>query len=261
MTASHRIGLVLVLAALLVGGCEEKYYQLRGAEDGLVVILPGIQGVDEHAYNIESGLVRGGVRRAIVIQKWGKPMPEAGLGMLLNQIDKVGARFEAMAVAQRIVDYQGRHPGKPVHIVGHSGGGAIAVFVAESVSDLPGGEPLEGLVLISPSISPIYDLQKALNACNQGIMNCYNPDDTMLLGVGTTVMGNIDGVPGEGAGLNGFDVVEGMASQEKIELYDRKLFQELITGYGDPHFAGTNPAFVSRIPAEFIRGPVVRANR
>ncbi len=261
MTTSHRIGLVLVLAAMLVGGCEEKYYQLRGAEDGLVVILPGIQGVDQHSYNIENGLVRGGVRRAIVIQKWGKPMPEAGIGMLLNQIDKVGARIEALAVAQRILDYQLEQPGRPVHIVGHSGGGALAVFVAESVSDLAGGEPLEGLVLLSPSISNIYDLTKALNFCNHGILNCYNPEDTMLLGIGTTVMGNIDGVPGPSAGLDGFVLLEDVSSQDKIDLYHRKLFQQRVDSYVDPHFASTNARFIAGMPAEFIRGRQDRANR
>jgi len=243
----------IIVAAGVLAGCEEEYYELNGAESGLVVILPGIQGVDEASYDVESGLIRGGVRHAITIQRWGKSMPGVG-GMLLNQVDKLGIRVDAVAIAERIISYQMECPGKPVHIVGHSAGGALAVFVAESLADLSfkGAEPIEGLVLLSPSISTVYDLEKALGYCNKGILNCFNPEDGLLLGIGTTVLGNLDGVPGPSAGLGGFEILEEISTASKISAYDTKLVQEQVAGGYDPHFAATSPTWIAGPPSEFI---------
>ena len=101
-----------------------------------------------------------------------------------------------------IGDYQDNHPGRPVYVVGHSGGGGVAVFTAES---LPDGRKIDGLVLLSASISKGYDLHKALANCRRGIINYYSSRDVGLLGVGTTLMGNVDGGHGPSAGLKGFD--------------------------------------------------------
>ncbi len=249
---------VLLLSAVLAGGCVEKeYFALTGAEKGLVVILPGIQGIDAHSHQIRSGLVRGGVHRAMVLQSWGKPIP--GLGMLLNQIDPFGVRIDAMAIADKIMRYQEVFPDKPVHVIGHSGGGALAVFIADSLADRlnAGAAPIDGIVLLSPSISTIYDYTKATRACKVGILNCYNPNDTGLLGVGTTVMGNLDGWHGPAAGMLGFDSPNDLDSQEKKDAYANKLFQHRFKAYGDPHMASTNVSFISGVPARFIlRGQI-----
>ncbi|MHC4562878.1 MAG: alpha/beta hydrolase [Planctomycetota bacterium] len=242
-----------LLAAVLAGGCETReYWQEPMADRGLVIILPGIQGEDEYSYNIQAGLRRGGVDGAIVIQPWGKQVPIAGL--LLNQVDKIGCRLDAMTIAGKIIAYQNEFPGKPVHVIGHSGGGAVAVFVAEGMADqaYTGAQPIDGLVLLSPSISSIYDLSKALSMTDTGILNCYNPEDIALLGVGTTVLGNLDGLPGPSAGLNGFDPLSDLDRPEKRQIYDAKLSQHLVSSYGDAHFASTSPGFVAREPAMFM---------
>jgi len=245
----------LLVAAVLAGGCEREYWELDGAERGLVVILPGIQGIDEHSYNVERGLMRGGVNHAMAIQSWGKPIPVAG--MLLNQVDPLGVRLDALVVADKIMQYQQEFPGAPVHVVGHSGGGALAVFIAESLADrtVEGAQPVAGLVLLSPSISTIYDLSKALRGCEKGIVNCYNPDDIGLLAIGTTVMGNLDGWHGPSAGLTGFDDPLELDGHSKKEAYEAKLTQVRVPTIGDTHFSSTNPTFISGEPSRFIIGP------
>ena len=243
----------ILLAAMLAGGCEKEYFELAGAENGLVVILPGIQGIDSHSYSVKNGLKAGGVRGAMVIQSWGKPVP--GLGMLLNQIDPFGVRLDAMAIADKIMRYQIEQPGKPVHVIGHSGGGALAVFIAESLADrlYDGADPIDGIVLLSPSISTIYDYTKATRACKNGILNCYNPNDAGLLGVGTTVMGNLDGWHGPAAGMLGFDPPNDLLDgQEKKDAYANKLFQHRFKAYGDAHMSSTNASFIRTVPATFI---------
>jgi pimeloyl-ACP methyl ester carboxylesterase len=246
--------MLALLATIFAGGCEttREYWQEPLADRGLTIVLPGIQGEDEHSYNIQAGLRRGGVPGAIVIQPWGKQVPIAGL--LINQVDKISCRLDAMTIAGKIMAYQNEYPDAPVHIVGHSGGGAVAVFVAEGLADqgYAGAQPVDGLVLLSPSISAIYDISKALSMTDMGILNCYNPDDIALLGVGTTVLGNLDGLPGPSAGLNGFEALNDLTSPEKRHLYDAKLRQHQVTSYGDAHFASTSPGFIAREPAGFV---------
>ena len=255
MTITQRNLLVaaLLLAGALAGGCQEDHYSDElHAEAGLVVILPGIQGIDEHSYAVTGGLRSGGVRRALVLQSWGKSLP--AVGMLINQVDKVGIRFEAMKIAGKIIDYQKEFPDRPVHVVGHSGGGALAVFIAESLADqgYNGARPIDGLVLLSPSISPLYNLTKALSICNAGILHCYNPDDVAILGGGTTMFGNLDGVPGPAAGLNGFRELDDFDPNDEIATYGGRLTQIQVPTYGDPHFSSVQMSFIRRKPAQWI---------
>jgi len=255
MTTMQRTLLLaaLILAGVFAGGCQEDHYADElNAESGLVVILPGIQGIDEHSYAVSGGLRSGGVRRALVLQRWGKDMP--AVGMLINQVDKVGIRFEAMKIAGKIIDYQKEFPDRPVHILGHSGGGALAVFIAESLADqgFNGARPIEGLVLLSPSISPIYNLDKALSICNAGILHCYNPEDVAILGGGTTMFGNLDGVPGPAAGLNGFRELDDFDPTDEIATYGGRLTQIQVPNYGDPHFASVQMSFIRRKPSQWI---------
>ncbi|MCE5277254.1 MAG: hypothetical protein ABFD92_02735 [Planctomycetaceae bacterium] len=240
---------VALLGACLAGGCAD-YTRQSGAERGLIIVLPGVQGPDALTSNIRRGLIDGGADRAIVVQSWGKPIPLAGV--LINQVDVLGARIDASAIAGRIVAYQQAFPGRPVHVVGHSAGGALAVFVAESLASKRQAQPIDGLVLLSASISSGYDLTKALGMCRRGILNCYNPEDVALLGVGTAILGNLDGGHGASAGLNGFRPPDqDDASSASIDAYMR-LTQQPVSGRGSAHFASTSPDFVAEVPAPWI---------
>ena len=246
------IGLFAV-SSLLAGGCNGNGDFLT--EDrlaaGLVIILPGIEGQSELNENIRRGLAAGGVRRAMPIHSWGRPIPLAGV--LINQVDFLGNRLSGIGVKDLIVNYQDSHPGKSVHVVGHSGGGGVAVFAAEA---MPKDRKIDGLILLSASISSAYNLKKAASRCSKGIVNFYNPDDAGLLGIGTTVLGTVDGTHGPSAGLIGFD----KAGEEGHEnVYEVKL-SGLDAG-GDPHAATTQVDFVSLhvapwvLAAEWPSGP------
>lgn len=193
--------LVLVLGVLSAIGCsptnEEYVTDVRLAE-GLVVILPGIEGEGTNSYNIRRGLLSAGVRSALPIYRWGRPIPLAGV--LLNQTDFIGNRLAAGRIARFIENYQDSHPDKPVWMIGHSGGGGIAVFAAEELEE---NRKIDGLVLLSASISGNYDLTKALRHCRRGIVNFYSGRDEIL---GATIfVGNVDGGRARSAGLGGFD--------------------------------------------------------
>ena len=240
------------LAMLIFCGCENNsaFSTPERLEAGLVVILPGIEGESEANQNIRAGLNNGGIDRSLQIWHWGRPVP--GLGMILNQMDFLGNQLAGGRIAQRIVEYQDKYPDRPVHIIGHSGGGGVAVFAA---AQMPKGRQITGLVLLSASISSNYDITRALDRCSSGIVNFYNTDDGALLGLATTLLGNVGGRHGPSAGLSGFNMPNSSAGNDKQIAY-QKLHQVSMTGMmtsgATPHFAATRPHFVATYIAPWI---------
>ena len=225
---------------------NSQYMTDAHLDNGLIIILPGIEGESPLNHDIRRGLVSAGLPSAIPIYNWGAPLP--GIGMVINQTNFLGNRLAGVRIAKMITEYQDEHPGRPVYVIGHSGGGGVAVFTAEG---MPEGRQLDGLILLSASISKGYDLTKALSRCKSGIVNFYHEGDVGMLAVGTTLMGNVDGVHGPSAGLGGFVKANSSDTASKREAYSR-LFQVRVRGGGDPHFAATRPSFVRRNVAPWI---------
>jgi pimeloyl-ACP methyl ester carboxylesterase len=142
-----------------------------------------------------------------------------------------------------IVKYQDAHPDLPVYIVGHSGGGGVAVFAAEA---LPSGHKIDGLVLLSPSLSRGYDLSKALANSRNGLVNFYSRNDVGFLVVGTTVIGNVDGNHGPSAGAVGF-------SNTFSDLYQVPWSEDMASsGNEGGHLDTTVSTFVSQYVAPWV---------
>ncbi|MFW6061761.1 MAG: lipase family protein [Planctomycetota bacterium] len=250
---SRRTVWLLAAGTLLLGGCQmdannAAWIGQPRMEAGLVLVLPGIEGVSTLNHRIREGLKEAGVPAAMPIYAWGRPL--GPLAPLINQVDVRGNRAQARRLAKVILDYQEAYPDRPVWIVGHSGGGAMAVFVAEA---LPPERPIDGLVLLSPSLSRRYDLGRSLRRCRRGIVNFYNPRDVALLGVGTTLLTNVDGARGLAGGLTGFTAP---ADPERQRLYAEKLHQiglgpDLTGGY-EPHSSATHPEFVAEHVAPWV---------
>jgi pimeloyl-ACP methyl ester carboxylesterase len=236
--------MLLVSAALLAGcGQDEAIYTTDARKaNGLVVILPGIEGESEMNRGIREGLMNGGVDYALVIRSWGVPVP--GVGMIVNQTNFLGNRVAGAGVARMIAEYQTANPGKPVFVVGHSGGGGVAVFAAEALADMEGDHRVDGLVLLDASISAGYDLSKALGRSRKGLANFYNVNDGALLGFGTAFLGNVDGGHGASAGLQGFQGEFPHLFQISVDSPDSG---------DDPHAAATKPYYVASNVAPWIR--------
>jgi pimeloyl-ACP methyl ester carboxylesterase len=244
--------IMLGATLLLAVGCNENaaYMTPERKDRGLVIVLPGIEGVSQLNKDIRTGLDLAGINYAMPIRSWGRPVPL--LGMALSQVDVLGNRLAAMGIAEDIMTYQEEFPDRPVYVVGHSGGGGIAVFVAEYMKD---GHQLDGVLVLSGSISKGYNLEKALNNTSRGIVNFYNPDDAGLLAIGTTIMGCVDGGHGLAAGLESFDDPKDKDSVEKKVAYGKlhqvEITRDMTLG-GDSHTAVTQPAFVSIFVATWI---------
>lgn len=233
---------LLLASLLLAAGCENdlnaktRYLTDVRKENGLVIILPGIEGISPANLRIRDALVDAGVDKAIMVYAWGRPVPI--VGPALNQMDVMGNKLAGRNVAQAVRDYQRDYPGRPVHIIGHSGGGGVAVFAAEA---MPKGHRIDGLVLLSASLSRSYDLSRALQGVRGQIVNFYNPEDSLLEG-GTTLAGNVDGGHEPSAGLRGFSRSWPGVSERRVNSRG-----------GDPHFAATRERFVEARVAPLVR--------
>jgi|GEM_PF-433944 len=232
---------LLVAAVLVAGGCgasNQEFMTEDRKANGLVIILPGIEGESGFNHDIRRGLVAAGVRRAMPIYSWGRPVPIAG--PILNQVDVLGNRAAGRRIAQMIEAYQDTYPGRPVHLIGHSGGGGVAVFAAEAMGP---GRSVTGCILLSASISRGYDLSLALSKCDRGIVNFYSRQDVGLLVIGTSLLSNVDGVKGPAAGNSGF-------TRSWPRLYQVELGPALSAG--DAHSAATKASFVAAYVAPWV---------
>lgn len=221
---------------------NSAYTQPEMADRGMIYILPGIQGVDYHYTNIRNGLRGAGIKCAIKIHPWGCKIP--GIGMAINETNTLADRDWGQKIAAEVADYQRQYPGRPVYLIGQSGGCAISVFTAESLA-ASGAPPISGIVLLDASLSADYDLTTALNQCKKGIVNFYNLNDVALLEVGTKLFGNLDGGHGNSAGRTGFSPVP-------AKLYQVQVRQDMVSGLESPHFADTSAAFTTSYIAPWV---------
>lgn len=213
-----RFFFLLLLASS--SGCS-YFHNLRTPDrlqNGYTIVLPGIESESFANSNVAQGLQDGGVTTAIEIHDW-------TTGKIVNFLDHLRDlehnKLEAQKIADKIVRYQDRYPGKPVYLIGHSGGGGMTLLTLEA---LPPDRTVTGAILLAAAISPTYDLTTALEKTDAGIWNYYSPMDSTLLIAGTTVAGTIDGKHVPAAGAFGFEVPES-SSPASRKLYRQKLHQ------------------------------------
>jgi len=192
------VGVCVAAASGGCGGTGQPYVTPERLDRGLVVVLTGIHGRLWLSESICHGLDQGGVGQAVEMCDWtyhGALLPFYNLGAVERNHE------EAQRIAGRIAAYQKDHPGRPVTLVGYSGGGPLAVWTAEA---LPPGVQLEGIVLLSAPLVPEYDLRPALAASRKGIVSFHSAKDTLYLALGTIVFGTMDKQHRVSAGNLGF---------------------------------------------------------
>ncbi len=230
----------------MCAGCRppQPFVTSDRMQRGLVVVLPGIEGRGYLNEQICRGLADGGVNWAIEIDDW-----TSSWGPLYNLRSEKRNRRKAGDLVERIKRYRVAFPERPVVLLGHSGGGAIAIWASEMLGK---NDKVKGVILINVAISREYDLAKALEHTTDGIINYYSGNDWVLLGLGTTVYGTMDGKHGSSAGKEKF-----LAPTDLPQAY-RKLYQvgwdmEMIkTGHLGGHFSSSSTRFVSRYVAPLV---------
>jgi hypothetical protein len=243
------VPLLLCLAYILTGCCSrERYLTFERLDRGLLVVLPGIEGPGPLNQAISDGLALGGVDWAVEIYDWHPYEPGVWYAF-----DEGRARRRGREIAAHIAEYKMLHPGRPAVIVGHSGGGAIAVFAAEAMQD--GG--LYGVITLGPSLSPRYDLTSALSGTRYGIVN-YHSNNDFLLGTLVAIGRNVDGTHGRTAGQIGFSPPKELGASG-LRIYADRLRQvgwnaEMVDqGHWGGHFGWANSTWVAESLAPVIQ--------
>ncbi len=251
--------LALIASLVAFNGCS--YFRdldsIERLERGYTIVLPGIETASMANSNIAQGLKNGGVETAIEVHDWTTGSPLLML-VHLRHLDR--NKREARKLAHKIVDYQDAHPGQPVYLIGHSGGGGLTLLTLEA---LPADRKITAAILLAPAVSPGYDLSDALAKTEAGIWNFHSPMDAILLVAGTTVAGTIDGVHAPSAGAVAFEVPADLSPAAE-QNYRTKLHQVPysleMAAHGNlgGHFGSTWHRFTAAYLAPIIRDPLPR---
>ncbi|MDD4889986.1 MAG: hypothetical protein PHU85_08640, partial [Phycisphaerae bacterium] len=236
----------LLLAVLSAGGCSFLHPDRMAKplvvesrmDQGLTLVLPGIEGRGFLNRNIRNGIADGGVPTAIRIYDW-------TLGPVLAVVSEMWegrARRKADDLCSTIRAYKILHPNRPVVLVGHSGGCAIAIFAAER---LPAGVNVDAIIMLAPSIGPDYDLSGALRHVDGKIYSYYSHKDSGFGGGATWVFGTLDGTHASAAGRVGFNTPAAAAALYKDKLEQIPWSPEMsLSGNDGGHTDWANRTFV-----------------
>jgi len=243
MVGGRRGLLALLVLPLLVGTVP------AAERTGLVVVAGGVGGVDPLGLWAKMLLPWTGVPHEIRDFVW-----TTGFGKLVRDVqDTTNLKARADQLAREVLDYKAEHPDSPVYLVGHSGGTGIVLATAERLPPAT----LERIVLLSPAVSPGYDLRSALRATRGEIVSFHSTLDRFWLDWGTTRYGTIDRVHSQAAGVNGFVAPAGLDAEGEA-LY-RRLVQigwkpEMLLEFrGGFHASTVMPAFLARHVAPWLR--------
>lgn len=164
--------------------------------DAYVLHVPGIAGETSIDHMLVGGLLEGGFGGRTEIYDW--TGENKGIAALVNRERN---DQEARRIADKVIALRRRHPAATIMLTGHSGGTGLVVFALEK---LPADVTVDGVLLLSPALSPAYDLSAAL-ARVRGRMYVFSSTmDVFVLGLGTKVFGTIDRKQGDSAGRVGF---------------------------------------------------------
>ena len=142
------------------------------------------------------GLHQGGLDAEFRPFDWTNKDP--GLGALLATETH---KTESANLAALLRELAAAHPGARITVSVHSGGAGI---IAWALEQLPDDVMIDSLLLLSPALSPEYDLSTALRHVRNRAYVFYSPYDVAVLGVGTRMFGTIDGIKTDAAGRVGF---------------------------------------------------------
>jgi pimeloyl-ACP methyl ester carboxylesterase len=165
---------------------------------GLVLILPGIEGLSFLNLSIQRGLLDAGVPYALDIVDWTTGNKFLALYHLRSWRRNLRVAAE---LAQRITAYRQQYPGRPVWLIGHSGGGAMALLTTRA---LPDDVRITGVVLLAAAASPGFDLAETFPKVERGVWSFHSWLDWFFVGIGTTLCGCLDGPHRPAAGMFGF---------------------------------------------------------
>jgi pimeloyl-ACP methyl ester carboxylesterase len=216
---------------------------------GVVFVVGGVGGCDALGFCARAALPAAGVVHEIREFEWthGKLHPLRDLQDTRHLVAR------AAELAEQVRAVRAERPAVPIYLIGHSAGGGLVLLTA---AQLP-PDTLERIILLSPAMSPEFDLRPALRATRREVVSFYSRQDRVVLDWGTSTFGTVDRIYSTSAGHSGFREPDDLNAEGR-ELY-RRLVQEpwrwesLLEGRGSGHNSTTMPWFLKRHVAPWLR--------
>jgi pimeloyl-ACP methyl ester carboxylesterase len=187
---------VAVLAVALVSASWPETPPAEPTGPGVIFVVDGIGGMDLLGGVAKRHWPTAGVTHEIRVFRWSH-----GTCHYLHDLqDPENVLWKAQKLAARVREVKAETPDRSVYLVGRSGGAGVVLAAA---AHLP-PDTLERIVLLSPAVSPDYDLTPAFRATRGEIVNFSSANDQFILNWGTSLFGTVDRVYGPSAGLRGF---------------------------------------------------------
>ena len=166
----------------------------------------------------------------------------------LNGLSRKFNREEAQVIAASIMRYRAQYPGRPIYLVGHSGGATLAVFALEA---LPPDQRVNTAVLLGCALERRYNLSAAMQRTEAGIHNYYSPLDIYVSQVYVGTVAALAGRPKITAAAYGFEVPPDIDASHRRD-YESRLVQHkyefgmLGNAHWGGHFGWTMSPFVRK---------------
>jgi pimeloyl-ACP methyl ester carboxylesterase len=219
------------------------------ARPGVVFVIGGIGGLDPLNFWVPLTLPRAGVPHEVRNFPW-----THGKGRILRDLQDLRHLLgKGAELADAVRAVKAAEPDRPVYLLAHSAGTAVALAAAEQ---LPPGT-LERIVLLSAAVSPDYDLRPALRATRGELVTFCSPWDLFFLSWGTSQFGTADRYYGASAGLKGFRFPPDL-DEEGQRLYGRVVQlqwrpEQMLEFCGGLHHSPCMPHYLSSRIAPWLK--------
>ena len=225
-----------------------------------MLVADGVGGLDLCGTALRYVLGAEGLHYAFHVFPWGH-----GFGRWLADLTSVSNRdAKAALLADAVRRFRARQPDDPVFLVAKSGGSGVVVKALEQLEE----NSVCRAVLLSPALSPRYDLTAALRAVSKEMVVFWSPWDVIVLGAGTRVFGTADRVRTASAGMTGFHLPDAASSSPAAGSDDERTRQYAKlrqvrwaprmarTGYLGGHVGPDSPIFLRNYVVPLLRaGP------
>jgi len=206
-------------------------------QDGLVVFVGGLKwfGVRWGLHRVPRGLADAGFRGPVLYWEWHQPL----FGLFCLPVYRNRRKLEAQAarLAEFITTENRESPRKPLHVMGCSAGGYVALRAVELLDP---GVRIRSLVLLSVAVDPAHDLSVAAAHVDGPLLNASSRMDWFVLGLGTLLLGTAEGTHAAAAGMTGF-------RPQETDVSELRWRPAMIgTGWLGGHSTCTPRAFIAR---------------
>jgi pimeloyl-ACP methyl ester carboxylesterase len=211
-TRAPAFALLAALAALCAGPARAEEPAAEPVRPGVVFVLGGVGGCDPVQTWAPVALPLAGVPHEIRVFEW----THGKFRVLRDLQDTRWLLGKAGELADAVRAVKAEDPDRPVYLLGHSAGAAVVLYAAGQLE--PGA--LERVVLLSPAVSPTFDLRPALRATRKELVAFTSPLDLFVLCWGTSHFGTVDRYYVPAAGFDGFKTPDDL-DEEGRRLYAR----------------------------------------